>query len=122
MPPFAGASRWFGPWRRAPRHAGRMNREGDARAGGGDAAFAGDALSVQQWRVRDAVLAVELLRGALVSTASEMRWRSPTAERFHRRAEIQVASLDGLLLALGELDGGLHRARQRLAAAGSAAG
>lgn len=34
MPPFAGASRWFGPWRRAPRHAGRMNREGDARAGG----------------------------------------------------------------------------------------
>lgn len=99
-----------------------MNGEGEAHAPGGGAERAADALGVQQWRVREATLTLELLRGALVSTVGEMRWRSPAAERFHRRAEIQVASIDGLLLALGELDDGLRRARHRLGAVGGAAG
>lgn len=73
-----------------------------------------DSLEVQQRRVGDAIATLEQLRRALVSTAAEMQWRSRTAGRFARRVEVQVASMDGLVLALRELEGALVRARSRM--------
>lgn len=99
-----------------------MHREGETHTGSGDAGRTSEALGAQQWRVREAVVTLELLRGALASTASEMRWRSPAAEHFHRRAEIQLSNIDGLIRALEELDEGMRRARRRLLAQAGAAG
>lgn len=51
-----------------------------------------------------------------------MRWRSPAAEHFHRRAEIQLSNIDGLIRALEELDEGMRRGAPASAGTGGRGG
>lgn len=72
-----------------------------------------DALGTQLRRLGEMLATLARLRGTLVSTAEGMLWRSNAADHFHRNAEVQVASIDGLVLALTELEDGVRRARVR---------
>lgn len=75
--------------------------------------WATDVLSTQLGRVGEMLATLARLRGALVSTTEGMLWRSSAADQFHRNAEVQVTSIDGLVLALTELEDGMRRARLR---------
>ena len=76
--------------------------------------WAADVLRAQQRRVGESIATLERLRGAMVSAGAGIQWRSRAAEQFSRRVEVQVASIDGLVLALRELDGAMRRAGTRV--------
>ena len=77
-------------------------------------AWVADSLRAQQRRVGESIATLERLRGALVSAGAGIQWRTRATKQFSRRVEVQVASIDGLVLALRELDGAMRRAGTRV--------